>query len=513
MDNFISDNIPGVLILKNNHTYNTLSSNKNYYKCIPRNNNLFNNKTFLIPYNKKNSFNKIYDNLYIIFSISNDHIDNNIIIANLKEVIGPTTSYEAFQKYELCSRGLYNSLQLHNKYIKYKCNLQDINPHLLLPFNDNNNIITIDNDNSLDLDDAISTKIYKNDKDEDIIEISTHISLVSYWLDIFDNWQFICNNSNIRINTIYLPNGEIRPIFPPLLSNKKMSLLSDDNLKPVLTTIMIYNINTKILIDYIIKPEFIYIKNNYNYNSIELINNSTYISLINFTYPNLSNNNDIINHSHKLIEHWMIQTNLICGKELKKRNLPAIYKECVDIIDCNIDLHLNWKSYKSKYTLINDNNDDIIHNTLNNINYVHITSPIRRWVDIWNQTLLFNGKPNELMSNFIFNQNGIHIINNITYQIKKIEKNCNLLHKLHSNNNSPIITDGLLYFNNDKNKWNVYLIHYKSWHPLFISSLIDFENKYIKLYNNNNTLIKCSVFYFDYEYNIKKKIKIMIHDI
>lgn len=505
----------GVLILKDNRTYTppkNINTIKKYYKCISRNDI---NKTILIPYiikhTKKNIFNKVQENLYIIYEYDNNLLINNefnnnkqIIIATLKEVIGCINSYDAFQKYEMCSRNIYNSLNSHNKYINTKiAENNDSDRHFITTYNipllqkENVIIITIDPKNSMDLDDAISIT---HNVDNGTVEISIYISLVSGWIDYFDNWKYICDENNIRITTIYLPNGEIRPIFPTILSHNKMSLLADNIQRPVLKTTIIYDNITKQMIDYTIKPELIYINKNFIYNTTELIQNSTYQSLMKFTYGN----NNINADSHKLIEYWMIENGLICGKELKNRKLPAIYRECIDIIDSTINLELGWKLYKSKY-ILNNSNDEIKHIELGD-NYVHITSPIRRWVDIWNQSLLLNGKPNELANNFIFQKEGIHIINNKSRDIQKTQKYCILLYKLHNSNSKSIICDGIPYYDNDKSKWIIYLPEYKLWNNLYISPLAD-ENTNIK----SGITIKCSVISFEYEHNIRKKIKIMIH--
>jgi hypothetical protein len=497
----------GVLILNGNRTYsppnNTTTTTTKYYKCIPRNNTIL--QTILIPYKfhfaKGDMFNKVQDNIYIIYEYNEATItttNTNIIIATLKEVIGPTKSYEAFQKYELCSRNIYNSLSLHNKYInsrllsnKNELEIQYFyNKYNITPFTDqHNNIITIDPKGAQDLDDAISIidNVILN-----TIEISVYISLVSGWVDYYDNWQYLCDTTNIRVSTIYLPNGEIRPIFPTVLSHNKMSLLADNKLRPVLTTTFIYDKNTKKLIHYIIKPDMIYINKNYIYDTPDLMDDKTYKTLIDFT---TEANGD----SHKLIEYWMIQTGLICGKEIKRRKLcSGIYRECLDITDTTTNLELGWKSYKSKY-ILDVSVNEIYHNGIGENNYVHITSPIRRLVDIWNQSLLLNGTPNELLYEFVFEKGGIDIINNKMREIQKTQNSCALLYKLIHSNNTPIICDGLPFY--DGNKWKIYLPKYKLWSTLYIPPN--------KKYNGEYLTVKCSIVFFECEHNIRKKIKIM----
>jgi hypothetical protein len=522
----------GVLILNKNRTYIGPNRSKKYYKCISRN---YPQQSILIPYDFKNAkggvFNKTRENIYIIYEyVIYDEVTNEeahkdaTIFATLKETIGPVNSYEAFEKYELISRNIYNSLNQHNKYINEKIhscsNYIDYfstkynitNTHPCCNLGGKGDIITIDPMGACDLDDAIS--IFWG---ENTIEISVYISLVSGWLDYFDNWKYICDENTMRTSTIYLPNGTIRPIFPLTLSHNKMSLLADNTLKPVLTTTIIYDAKTKERIRYIIRPELIYINKNYIYNSTELMSNKTYRELENFTFNHYGElENFTFNHSahdsHKLVEYWMIQTGLICGEELNIRNMPGIYRECIDVLDLSINVELGWKSYKSKYVL-NANNVVIKHDGIKDINkefkgYVHITSPIRRWVDIWNQSLLLNGYDghehghiNEFANHFIMQQDGISIINNKMNEIKKTEKLCFLLHDIINSDNKSIICDGIPFYCKEKNKWKIYLPKYKLWNTLLCD-------------NNDREMpqgvVKCTAIYFDYEHNIRKKIKIMI---
>ena len=57
------NHLSGILILANNKTYGK-HKDKFVYKCIPDNKYL---PTFLVPYNKKNGFNKNTKNLYVTF--------------------------------------------------------------------------------------------------------------------------------------------------------------------------------------------------------------------------------------------------------------------------------------------------------------------------------------------------------------------------------------------------------------------------------------------------------------
>ena len=66
------------------------------YKCIPDNKYL---PTFLIPYGKKNEFNKNCDNLYVTFKFN--HWKETHPYGVLNQVIGPVSELSAFYEYQL----------------------------------------------------------------------------------------------------------------------------------------------------------------------------------------------------------------------------------------------------------------------------------------------------------------------------------------------------------------------------------------------------------------------------
>ena len=508
----------GVLILKGNRTYAPPPShhhkaNRQYYKCIPRiganngaNSGDANNGAILVPFVKGVGFNKVQENLYILYDIA-DAIDGATGLGILREVIGPVSSFDAFQKYELMSRGLYNSLSAHNKYINAR--LSDINYDDMAHFRakygahdapilnpsasltllryETPRVITIDPKGALDLDDAISIIDHGP-----TIEVSVYISLVAGWLDYLDDWHNICNPSVFRASTIYLSGGDTRPIFPVALSHGKMSLLADGNMRPVLTTHFTFDKTTKGLVNYWIGAENIIVHHNYIYDSDTLEADATYRELMAFTYGagacTVSGGD-----SHTLVEHWMLQTGLLCGKELHRRKLPAIYRECIDVGVINgTNLALAWKSYKSQYVF--SDGDNIEHVGLNGTNYVHITSPIRRWVDIWNQSLLLNGCANEVANGFIL-QKGVLMINEQVRQIRKLARVCGLLYDVMRGHcdcvGYPYCDDGGI--------WRIYLPKYGVW-----------CRAHTPLTVGGSGSINCRLVYFECEHNIKKKVRVMV---
>ena len=95
-----------------------------------------------------------------------------------------------------------------------------------------------------------------------------------------------------------------------------------------------------------------------------------------------------------------------------------------------------WKSSGGVYDKLTDNNISVIrsHELLNLDSYVHITSPIRRLVDLLNIIKLQNNlnliKSKESSEEFYrnwTNKESLEYINKTTRAIKKIQCSCNLL--------------------------------------------------------------------------------------
>lgn len=622
----------GVLILAGNRTYaqpsftksenNGKNSGAQYYKCVPRNKG-GNGDAILVAYSGKSvkgiGFNKVRENLYILFDISegiNGVSDNTqgqkgtIQIATLKEVIGPVSSYDAFQIYEMYSRGIYNSLSAHNKHINARlsqvndtvdtvnmetryfhdvlnCSVNrdnvstQLTTPLLLPLGTVpimatslssletkwvGSVITIDPKGAKDLDDALTIRrLDCGDKGGTVVEVSVYISLVAGWVDYLDDWQHLCNPETIRVSTIYLPNGETRPIFPTTLSHNKMSLLADGLARPVMATTFIYDANMS-LIGHRIGPEMIVVDTNFVYDSPQLEMDGTYRDLIDFT--RLIDNGVGGTDSHKLVEYWMKQTGLLCGKTLFERKLPAIFRQCIDVTDTVTDtdtdnIDVMWKSYNSQYVFANDpsiniptnqspfmnatNNGPLIniptnqppftlfangrdsednvamgvkHDGLDCVNYVHITSPIRRWIDIWNQSLLLYGLNtcNKIAYDFLQSPkcqtkwgwhwvNGLELINAKMREIQKTQRICTLMHTLSlyngNNGNNGCITTGHPYFDDVRGKWQIYLPEFKCWMPIHTHFICP-------LTGNVKEGIRCKLVLFEYEHNVKKKVRVIV---
>jgi translation initiation factor 6 (eIF-6) len=108
-----------------------------------------------------------------------------------------------------------------------------------------------------------------------------------------------------------------------------------------------------------------------------------------------------VKNSHDLVSFWMINMNRYSGEYMAKNKIgifrSAVYinnESAIDIEnnkynlkDDTIRVINNWNNTVGQYLLYNDN-ISLEHELLNIQSYIHITSPIRRLVDLLNQMLL-----------------------------------------------------------------------------------------------------------------------------
>ena len=511
--------IPGVLILNNNKTYGKYKNNKYYYKCIPDDSRL---PDFLIPYEQKqNTFSKIYYNTYISFTYSN--WDNKHPHGVINQVIGSVNILYNYYEYQLYCKSLNASIQTfqknaykalkdkpHDVYIK---SILDKYPNIIDRTNKQKwNIFSIDPKNCQDFDDAFS--IYNNN---DTTVISIYISNVTVWMDILNMWDSFSK----RISTIYLPDKK-RPMLPTILSDCLCSLQENVNRIAFVLDITIQNNN---ITNYDFNNCLININNNYEYEETKLTDNEDYKQLLSIVkqlskkYKYLTN----ISSSHDVVCYLMILMNYQSAKSLLAKN-KGIFRST--ILNNHISLPDNialpdevskfitmWKSVSGQYIDISNIDDDDVnklqHHMLKMDAYIHITSPIRRLVDLLNMITI--QKENNIISlsnnAFIFYNkwiNELEYINTTMRSIRKVQCDCNLLDICFNDKTiMDTIFEGYIF---DKIERNDGLYQYMVYLPkLKLSSRITLRDNFI---NYNKKMFK--IYLFEEEQTLKKKIRLNI---
>jgi exoribonuclease R len=385
--------IPGVLIVAGNKTFGRNGKGKLLYKCIPDDMRL---PPFLVPYEIKHvGFSKVFINLYVTFSFAD--WDDKHPHGLLGHIIGSVDILDNFYEYQLYCKSLNASIQqfqkatslalkrnshdafIENIKVKYP-SIQERMPH-----NDAKwHIFTIDPPNSLDFDDGFSI----NELDDGIQQLSIYISNVTIWMDVLNLW----NSFSCRISTIYLPDKK-RPMLPTILSDCLCSLQANNTRIAFFMDIFVKD-NTIIDIKY--GNCFIKVFKNYCYEDKALLADKKYVQLYN-TVKELSRKYKYgynVKNSHDLVSYLMICMNCHCATDLLKHN-TGIFRTTIiqkhssvpDSVPEELTKFIQiWNSSSGQYINGADVENDTIrrHDILNMDAYIHITSPIRRLVDLLN---------------------------------------------------------------------------------------------------------------------------------
>jgi hypothetical protein len=248
------------------------------------------------------------------------------------------------------------------------------------------------------------------------------------------------------------------------------------------------------------------VSNNYVYEEAKLLGDSKYHNILECTqelskkYKYISN----VRNSHEMVCYLMIFMNYQCATKLIKHR-TGIFRSTIIKRDFHVPDSLPedvskfikiWNSSSGKYI---DGSEiiDTKHELLDVDAYIHITSPIRRLVDLLNmikfQTTVNNIKLSDKATKFYENWlNDIEYINFTMRSIRKVQCDCTLLDLC--NNNPKVMEkeyDGYLFDKISRNdelyQYTVYLPELRLSTRLTLRDNIEnFTNKKFKLYIFNN---------------------------
>jgi exoribonuclease R len=498
--------IPAVLIIAGNKTYGRHpTNNKLLYKCMPDDVSL---PPFLVPYEIKNmGFSKVFVNLFVTIKFAS--WDNKHPLGTLTQVIGPVDACESFYEYQLYCKNLNTSLTKLNK----ACNksLQENKETFVSNVTDKGiiedrtdwQVFTIDPQGSLDFDDAFSIKTLDNGN----TLISIYIANVVVCLERLNLWFELTK----RTSTIYLPDKK-RSMLPVILSDCLCSLQANAPRYAFTLDLEIDAFGTiveKRFINCIIK-----VFKNFAYEERSLLRHPLYKCLLKSVtnlvtkYPYIK----LINDSHDVVCYLMILMNHLSAKEMLGYNVGIFRSAVINEVESNLYTpdHVNqfikiWRGSNCKYIDITSNNS-FRHDILELDAYIHITSPIRRLVDILNMikfqecTNLY--KLSDAALDF-YNawSKDIDFINTTMKMTRRVQNDCNLLGLC--NNNPDIlekIFDGYCFdetiTDNGFYKYNVYLPDLKITLNIVSDKSLSYEKRQFKLFVFNN------------EEKMKKKIRL-----
>jgi hypothetical protein len=311
-------------------------------------------------------------------------------------------------------------------------------------------------------------------------------------------------------------------MLPTILSDSLCSLLEKQTRVAFVMDIFIKNED---IIDIQFCNCFIRVKKNFVYDEPSLLSNDSYQMVLKYSNILLKKYKYInsLRDSHDLVAYLMILMNYNCAKELMKHN-NGIFRSSVfvkkekentsDILDDNgvpetVGKFIRcWKSSYGQYiNLANDSDANIRHETLNIDAYIHITSPIRRLVDLLN-IIRFQQNNNLLQLSHnaatFYDKwlNELEYINTTMRSIRKVQTDCDML-TMCSLKPEILKTEynGYLFDNIPRNDG---LYQYIVYLPdLNLTSRINLNTDI-----SNYTCKKFKIYIFEDEDRLKKKIRL-----
>ena len=504
--------IQGVLVLEGNKTFGRTPNNKRlYYRCIPDNKNF---PVFLVPYDIKIGFSKHQQNKYVLFKY--DNWNGKHPLGELIEVLGDVNNLEVFYEYQLYCKNLHTSIKnltnQTNNSLK-QCHISDMiqniiqDPQYKIQDRTNEYVFSIDPDGSKDFDDAFSIE-----KIDDIYKVSVYIANVYIWMEALDLWEYLTS----RVSTIYLPDKK-RPMLPIILSDSLCSL-QEHELRIALAMDIYFDKDGNLVQDREIGYKNVVIKTrkNFVYEEKKLLKNKNYKEMMILTKLL----KPAIQDSHELVEYWMIRMNKEVGKIMRSKETgifrQAIYKNDTNEIYPDLDdntsrLIRSWNNTDCKYVLY-DKDIVLRHDMMDVGEYVHITSPIRRMVDLLNQIMIVSSEKltESTSTNAIYFLDkwikNIDDLNNNMKTIRKVQSDCHLLERC---TNDPQLLEsvhncimfGKTMLQKEVYSYMVYLTDHN------ILTRIKSKDEYSDLSKHT-----CKLFIFSDEDNIKNKIKCHVQE-
>ncbi len=483
----------GVLILQGNKTFGKTKKNKMYYKCIPNDKTL---PIFLIPYELRIGFSKDHLNKYVSFSF--DHWEQKHPIGILTETFGDVDNFSSFCSYQLWSKNLVHSISKFNRECKNyfrqttkESFIKKLNEYKMKDHT-SKYIFSIDPHGSKDLDDAICIEQLSDSK----YEITIYIANVVAVLDVLQMWSLLSK----RVSTIYLPENR-NTMLPEILSDTYCSLLENQT-RPSFAMSIVYNEETQSFEEPNFFNALVCVKQNYIYDEQTLLDDEHYILL-----KKITEKVEKIQDSHDVVSFWMIKMNSYAANKLKEHKsgvYRVVTKNPIGIGEMKETIQL-WNSYSGSYQLYS--NENLRHDSLNIDCYAHITSPIRRLVDIMNQIYFFIEIFNidlEIDNYFIENlENSIVQLNVDMKNIRKVQSECDFLYFCKNNSNALNTTyNGYILNKNIKKDFFIYNVYIKELNKIsFFKSQEELDEK---------TYAQFKLYLFDRENNGHRKIRLSL---
>ena len=523
--------IAGILQLDNNRTYGRDVKNRLLYKCIPDDIHL---PHFLVPYDIKQKFSKAHKNKYIVFSFSS--WDKVHPIGIIRETLGDVDNLDMFYEYQLYCKRVHVSLtEFSNKTrvsLREKTNDDYIkqienNPKFNIIDRRSDYVFTVDPKNSGDLDDGLSIIEMYNDLGEQIgWKVSVYIANIYVWLETLGLW----NAFSKRVSSIYLPDRK-RPMLPTVLSDNLCSLRQNTD-RFVVATDFFFDCNGAMNGNIQYHNAVIHVSHNYAYEESKMTKYDVCYKKL-FALTELMDKS--VRNSHDLVSFWMVQLNAYTGLSMMGlktgifRSVTFNVNEKNTVLDDDITedcarIIRTWNNTTGHYLMFDDKTD--LNHELMNITsfkknsiatnkikaYIHISSPIRRLVDLLNQMILLDTQKmiterSDDATNFY---NGwveqLEYINRSMRLIRKVQVDCEVVRRCFDDDTiTRDLHRGIVFDKIVKNNGLIcYMVYLEDIKLLSrITTTIDMPN---------NTYATFNVFLFEDEDKVRRKIRLSLID-
>uniref|UniRef100_A0A6C0AT13 RNB domain-containing protein n=1 Tax=viral metagenome TaxID=1070528 RepID=A0A6C0AT13_9ZZZZ len=511
--------LAGLLVLEGNKTYGRTANKKRLlYKCIPDDKRL---PVFLVPYDLKIGFSKVYTNKFVVFRYDNWNSSSEHPHGFITETIGDVDNLEVFYEYQLYCKSLHDSLtdftNKTRKVLNEKSTEEYVeqilnHPNYQIEDKRDTYIFTIDPTNSTDFDDGFSIEQFDSG-----YKITVYIANVFFWMETLGLW----NSFSKRVSTIYLPDRR-RPMLPTVLSDTLCSLLEKQP-RFALALEFIVDENGLIVkkdVPQSCKNVLISVNRNYRYEENALRRDPCYNLLFDCSARICKN----IKNSHDVVSYWMVQMNKQIGEYMANQHI-GIFRAAAFIntpVSTDYTIYENklnedvvriiqtWNNTSGQYILFKEGLS-LNHEIMSTQCYIHITSPIRRLVDLLNQMILFRhiSPIHQTMSQDSIDflkkwMEQMEYINTAMRSIRKIQTDCEVLNRCFT---TPDIMEkeheGVIF---DKIVKNDGTIHYMVY--LEKLKMLSRITTHVEL--ANHAYHKFRIFLFEDEDKSKKKIRLQI---
>jgi exoribonuclease R len=521
---------PAVLVLNGGKTFGRTIGAKSgkpgrlLYQCIPNNPCL---PVFLVPYDVKLDFSKVMKNKYVIVKF--DHWRNAHPQGVIESTLGNVDEYFPFSEYQLHCRNLVKLQdKAFSEFTKAAKAFKDVDEAFIQSVLDNpeykvvdlthvDNIVSVDPEGCEDIDDAFSVRRLS----EDLVQVSIYIANVPLWLSVLDLWKFVeCAG---RITTVYLPDRKV-PMLPTILSEDLCSLKAG-KLRYAFVMHATFKVQgsegtsegTLELSEITYENALIRVKTNYAYEDKKLLKSADYVMLKQVAQALDKDCTD----SHEVVATFMKFMNAQCAETLASMNTGIFRNQAGtggSVENVNHAMHLSEMLsatgtsgphrtsnstesgiLSARYSTINEG-----HAHLGLAHYTHITSPIRRLVDLINMRILINLENSS--NNTPLESSTIEKINKVSKSAKKAQMDCELYSKVIDADPETVYTGTIVDIDTDefgKVTQTVYLEELKTYAR--VKRPLEPFNMKVNIEPSN---VGVKVYLFDEEHSLRRKIRV-----